>query len=83
MASMIRGRGPRTRGGIRSGMKLDNVSSRYARTDCNMFSCLSDHALSQDDDDQSDFSDMDFDDMHNFDKATPGWQEARHKKSES
>ena len=60
MASMIRGRGPRTRGGIRSGMKLDNVSSRYARTDCNMFSCLSDHALSQDGDDQSDSSDMDF-----------------------
>ena len=80
MASMIRGRGPRTRGGIRSGMKLDNVSSRYARTDCDMFSCLSDHALSQDGDDQSDSSDMDFDEMHNFDKATPGWQEARHKK---
>lgn len=80
MNNMMRGRGPRTRGGFRGGRIMDNVNSRYDRSDYNMFSCLSDHARSQDGDDQSDSSDMDFDDMGNLNKTQSTWQEARHKK---
>ena len=40
MAYNMRGRGPRTRGGMQRGRMLDQVSSRYARSDSNVFSCL-------------------------------------------
>ena len=40
MAYNMRGRGPRTRGGMQQGRMLDQVSSRYARSDSNVFSCL-------------------------------------------
>ena len=40
MAYNTRGRGPRTRGGMQQGRMLDQVSSRYARSDSNVFSCL-------------------------------------------
>ena len=40
MAYNMRGRGPRTRSGMQQGRMLDQVSSRNARSDCNVFSCL-------------------------------------------
>ena len=40
MSYSERRRGPRTRGGMQRGRMLDKISSRYARSDHNVFSCL-------------------------------------------
>ena len=66
MAYMWRGRGPRTRVGSQSGRNFDIASSRYARNDSNIFSCLtgrrgmegdSENAISSESDTDELFSD--------------------------
>ena len=63
MAYIGKGRGPRTRGGFSRGRISYNVSTRFARRDSNMLSCLDDMAQDGDHDEAINFSDTDSDDI--------------------
>ena len=82
MAYMWRGRGPRTRGGHQREINPGISSNRYGRSDCNMFSCLSDRRGMPGDSENPNSSDSDTDALFsdNAKSSEGGFQTVQSKK---